>query len=511
MKNYFIGFSAVLFAAAVILSGCKNPSANTGTGGNKGGNTPSSGDTNAINTPTRIGDAAGWSLAALGDNHGVALNAGNGVFTWGANTKGQLGGDEKTRIVQVGADKGWSTAAAGEGFSLGVKNNELFTWGKNDNGQLASGSTSTAPNGVPTSRGTGWTKVSAGDEHALALKSGGTGSTNVQLFAWGAKGAGRLGIGSLTVFQESESQATPGRESTNSNDWAEISAGSVHGMGLRNGNEAAGFELWAWGFNASGHVGNSTSDKQFSPVRINTPGAANTKWKTIAGGTEHSLAIRSDGSLWAWGSYEYGRLTTDWGGSFAPRSGNRTTPFRIGTDTDWKAVSAGTNHSLALKGDGTLWAWGLNDSGQLGYTAADTLRTLSGVTFRGRKTPGQVGTDSDWDKIYAGFDHSLAIRTDGTLWAWGGNSSGQLGFGTPLDGTGELTSQTTPRQAGRSANWADISTAAPDGDNGGTKPVSHTLAIDTEGRLYSWGSSGSRELGRGAASGYLRPGEITLE
>ena len=176
MKNYFIGFSAVLFAAAVILSGCKNPSANTGAGGNKGGNTPSSGDTNAINTPTRIGDAAGWSLAALGDNHGAAFNAGNGVFTWGANTKGQLGGDEKTRIAQVGANKGWSTAAAGEGFSLGVKNNELFTWGKNDNGQLADGSTSTAPNGVPTSRSTGWTKVSAGDEHALALKSGGTGA-----------------------------------------------------------------------------------------------------------------------------------------------------------------------------------------------------------------------------------------------------------------------------------------------------------------------------------------------
>lgn len=131
MKNYFIGFSAVLCAAAVILSGCKNPSASTGTGGN----TPSSGDTNAINTPTRIGDAAGWSLAALGDNHGAALNAGNGVFTWG----------------------------------------------KNDNGQLAEGSTSTAPNGVPTSRSTGWTKVSAGDEHALALKSGGTGGTNVQL------------------------------------------------------------------------------------------------------------------------------------------------------------------------------------------------------------------------------------------------------------------------------------------------------------------------------------------
>lgn len=298
-----------------------------------------SGDTNAINTPTRIGDAAGWSLAALGENHGVALNAGNGVFTWGANTKGQLGGDEKTHIVQVGADKGWSTAAAGEGFSLGMKNNELFTWGKNDRGQLAGGSTSTAPNGVPTSRGTGWTKVSAGDEHALALKSGGTGSTNVQLFAWGAKGAGRLGIGSLSIPEELGFQMIPGRESTNSNDWAEISAGSVHSMGLRNGNEAAGFELWAWG----------------------------------------------------------------------------------------------------------------------------------------------------------------------------GNSSGQLGFGTPLDGTGELTSQTTPRQAGRSANWADISTAAPDGDNGGTKPVSHTLAIDTEGRLYSWGSSGSRELGRGAASGYLRPGEITLE
>lgn len=150
---------------------------------------------------------------------------------------------------------------------------------------------------------------------------------------------------------------------------------------------------------------------------------------------------------------------------------------------------------------GRLFSWGDNSKGQLGDNALGS----------DSKHPARIGSDSNWAGVSAGESRTLAVDNNGGLRAWGANDSGRLGFGTPLDGTGELTFQTTPRQAGRSANWADISTAAPDGDNGGTKPVSHTLAIDTEGRLYSWGSSGSRELGRGAASGYLRPGEITLE
>ena len=327
MKNYFIGFSAVLFAAAVILSGCKNPSANTGAGG---------------------------------------------------NTPGGGGGD-------TGGSPFLSRIDAGKDFSLAVdETGRLFSWGDNSKGQL--------------------------------------------------------------------------------------------------------------GDNALG------SDSKH-PARI----GSDSNWAGVSAGESHTLAVKKDGTLWAWGNHADGRL------GVGVVTADRKAPVQVGGAAHWIPASAGSRYSLAVDNNGGLWAWGLNDSGQLGYTATDTLRTLREVTFRGRKIPGQVGTDSDWDKIYAGFDYSLAIRTDGTLWAWGGNSSGQLGFGTPLDGTGELTSQTTPRQAGRSANWADISTAAPDGDNGGTKPVSHTLAIDTEGRLYSWGSSGSRELGRGAASGYLRPGEITLE
>jgi alpha-tubulin suppressor-like RCC1 family protein len=98
---------------------------------------------------------------------------------------------------------------------------------------------------------------------------------------------------------------------------------------------------------------------------------------------------------------------------------NKSIPTQIGTATNWKNIAAGANHSLATKTDGTLWAWGLGGSGQLGN--GNFLNSLS---------PVQVGTATNWSEIAAGGHHSIAIKTDGTLWAWGNNYSGQLGDGT---------------------------------------------------------------------------------
>ena len=134
----------------------------------------------------------------------------------------------------------------------------------------------------------------------------------------------------------------------------------------------------------------------------------------LATGYYHTIALKSDGTLWAWGWNEYGQLGDG-------TTIDRNTPTRIGTDNRWYSVSAGVWHTIALKSDGTLWAWGANYSGQLGDG-----------TWTNRNTPTQIGFDNKWVSVSAGY-HTIALKSDGTLWAWGWNWAGQLGDGTTTD------------------------------------------------------------------------------
>ena len=144
------------------------------------------------------------------------------------------------------------------------------------------------------------------------------------------------------------------------------------------------------------------------PTQVGT----DTDWAQVAAGTLHTMAIRADGSLWAWGFNGVGDLgdgtTTD-----------RHSPVRIGTDTDWVYVSAFDSTSLGIRADGSLWAWGNNLNGRtgLGTTAGNTL------------VPTRVGTDTDWVQVGMSEVHTMATRSDGSLWAWGNNLNGGTGLG----------------------------------------------------------------------------------
>lgn len=185
-------------------------------------------------------------------------------------------------------------------------------------------------------------------------------------------------------------------------------------------------------------------------------------WKSVSTGADFCVAIKPDGRIYAWGHNESGQLGI---GTFD----NKMVPTQVGEDSDWNAVTAGSGFVVALKTNGTLWVWGRNDFG------------LGGGSGTTSNIPLQVGTDADWRFVNAGGAHSLAIKTNGTLWGWGRNSFGQLGNGT-------FTNTNVPVQVGTATNWKTVSTG-----------TFHSLAVKSDNTLWSWGYNFSGQLGNGTA------------
>jgi len=218
-----------------------------------------------------------------------------------------------------------------------------------------------------------------------------------------------------------------------------LAGGDNHTLALK-----ADGTVWAWGYNFEGAVGNGRRNDVMSPTQVFAGAVA------IAAGMDHSLARKADGTVWAWGNNDGGNL----GDGTRLR---RTSPVQVRDLNGVTAIAAGWVHSLALK-DGTVWAWGDNDDGQLG----DGTRTL-------RTSPVQVNNLTAVRAIAAGWHHNLALREDGTVWAWGDNANGDLGDGT-------MTVRTTPVQVGNLSGVTAITAGA-----------SHSLALKADGTVWAWG------------------------
>jgi alpha-tubulin suppressor-like RCC1 family protein len=313
-----------------------------------------------------------------------------------------------------------------------------------------------------------WSAVAAGGYHTLALTTNGT------VWAWGNNEGGQLGIGDTSYTN----RTTPSFVGFDINgEWFDsinmMDGGDSHTVALKTNGT-----IWSWGSNGGGQLGLGDNSSSEIPIQIglyslDSDGfpvlfSADSDWAQITAGVFHSLGLKTNGTLWSWGWNNNGALGQGDGTS-------RNTPTLIGTQSDWVAVTAGggrigdliPDHSLALKTVGTLWGWGANWYGQLGDGTTDN-----------RFMPSQIGTQSDWFVVAAGTVHTIALKTNRTIWGWGANWYGQLGLG---DGS----SRNTPSQIGTQSDWSVIAT----GD-------SHTIALKTNRTIWGWGTNGVGQLGR---------------
>ena len=355
-------------------------------------------------SPGRVGTGTTWAGFSAGEEFTVALKTDGTLWTSGHDDAGQLGDGasyDRQSFVRIGAGTTWAAVSSGNAHTLALmSDNTLWAWGRNLYGEMGNGNTGSnnyAPGQIGS--GTTWSAVSTGSYHSHALKSDGT------LWAWGLNNFGQLGIGS-TIDCNGPVQVGTGT------DWAAVSGGGgggwvgwgSHTVALKSDNT-----LWTWGSNVWGQLGDPTiTDCTVLPVQIGT----GTTWIAASAGTWHTMALKSDGTLWGWGRGGYGQLGN---GTYT----DCTVPVQVGTGTTWSAVSAALEHTVALKSDGTLWAWGLNNYGELG----NGTKTASNA-------PVQVGTGTDWAAVSSRYFFTVGRKTDGSLWAWGNNGTGQHGDGT---------------------------------------------------------------------------------
>jgi len=275
------------------------------------------------------------------------------------------------------------------------------------------------------------------------------------LWSWGYNVNGGLGINDTT------DRSSPVQTVSGGTNWSQVAGTQRHGAGIKTDGT-----LWLWGKNILGEVGDSSGVNKSSPVQT---GVGGTTWKQVSvannNSTGHSAAIKTDGTLWTWGSRFYGHLGDN------SSSGVAFSPIQtlIGGN-DWRKVSTGYGVTGAIKTDGTLYMWGYNSSGQLG-TNDRTWRSLPTQTVSG-------GTN--WAEISTGGYSTAAIKTDGTLWTWGGNSYGVLG-NSQINNSYSSPVQTI---AG-GTNWKQVSL-----NSDGT-----CVAIKTDGTLWTWGKNYQGQIG----------------
>ena len=375
--------------------------------------------------------------------------------------------------------------AGGESHSVITEiGGSIWTFGFNNHGQLGDGSTTT--NGTPTKLApfADIVDVDSHDFHNLALTADGT------VYAWGINNQDQLAVGmSADVSIPARVRGVGGSGYLSGIVAIAPNAASSHALGSDG-------SVYAWGWNAYGQLGNGSTTTASTPVRVKGVGGSGylTDIVAINAGYYHTLALGPDGSIYTWGRNYQGQLgvgsTTD-----------ASTPVRVkgvggaGNLSGIVLAAAGGAHSVAMAADGSVYAWGYNNRGQLGDPAAATYQ-MTPVRVLGEGGAGYLGNVI---AIAMGESYTMALTADGRVYAWGENTHGELGDGT-------TTNRTTP-----------VRVAGPGGSGYLTDVVGigagrfHALALTSDGRLYAWGRNDYGELGDGSTTNRTTPVEVNID
>lgn len=326
--------------------------------------------TSRVSPGTTAGGGTNWCHIGDGASyfHRVGIKTDGTLWVWGKNFQGALGDgstNERTSPVTVaGGGTTWKFASAGWRFTFATKTDgTLWTWGTNTDGILGDpATTSRSSPGTTAGGGTDWNKIATGQYIGAAIKTDGT------LWTWGRNNNGQLGDGSVTC------RSSPGTVAGGGTTWCQINSKLSTVAGIKTDNT-----LWAWGLNSSGQVGDNTMTTRSSPVTVAGGG---TNWCGVSTGCIHTAGVKTDGTLWTWGQNNRLGFGSTNGILGDGTTNNRCSPgTNAGGGTTWCFVSGGGSNSAAIKTDGTLWSWGSNDRGELGV--GDTTNRISPTSVIG--------------------------------------------------------------------------------------------------------------------------------
>jgi alpha-tubulin suppressor-like RCC1 family protein len=299
--------------------------------------------------------------------------------------------------------------------------------------------------------GNNWSTISMNSSSAIGIKTDGT------MWSWGY-GAPYGNLGRINI---TDNVSAPEKANDGTN-WRKAEIGMTYPWGVATKTDDT---AWSFGIGNYGQLGLNSTISRSSPTQI-----SGTTWSSITTGFYSCLAVKTNATLWSWG---YNHPT--YGGLGLGDVIWRSSPTQIGSGTDWStspsSITMSVNYGLAIKSTGTLWAWGRNAKGNLGRNNTTDLLAAT-----------QVGTSSNWSKISSRDEYSFGIKTDGTLWSWGSNPNGNLGLN-------DIISRSSPTQIGSGNDWLDVR-------GGGS-----TRAVKTDGTLWTWGLNSSGQLANGNTIG----------
>lgn len=348
--------------------------------------------------------------------------------------------------------------AAGGWHSLALKNDgTVWAWGENRTGSLGDASTNSRMSPVQVRGLSEVIAVDAGGGQSVALKADGT------VWTWGMNYSGELGIGTTTNrLKPVQVEGLP--------TIIAVAAGGGYCAVL-----AADGTVWTWGSNDAGELGIGTKVEQHLPVRV--PGLVDII--AISAGGEMTLALDKKGNVWAWGwDYDNPEMAMDGGSSV---------PVQVPGLSNVIAVSAGGAHNLVLQNNGMVWGWGASWAGQVGVIL-DFDPTLTGNI----PWPTRIANFQDVRTIATGAFHSMAIKSDGTLWVWGDHTSGQLGLG---------------RRGASYYSALPIHVPLPE-DALQVDGAMYTLVLLCDGTIWAWGRNYYGEFGDGTNKNRNSPVQV---